>query len=143
MSRKWSGAQRSAALCVSAFLSLSLPTACKPENRGSRSVVNLQQPTHPLTTLSVVDLGVLAPTQTASASLVVRNTLDSVVTVSRIETSCPCVRVLPHLFHVGPLAEVKLTVHFDPVEEPDFRGPLSVDYYGRESSGDIEVDPKV
>ncbi|MBX6314538.1 MAG: DUF1573 domain-containing protein, partial [Isosphaeraceae bacterium] len=78
-----------------------------------------------------LSLGVLKPGQAAQASLTLRNPCPEPLTVERIETSCPCIRVAPQQpVRIEPGRAAVLGVSFDPSGEPDFRGGLSVDVTG-------------
>ncbi len=72
------------------------------------------------------ELGVLKSSQQAESQVVLRNPGRGPIVIGRIETSCPCVRVAPGMFPVGPGEAKSLAVRFDPSDEPDFRGELSV-----------------
>jgi hypothetical protein len=62
-----------------------------------------------------------------------RNPGPRPVSVERIETSCPCIRVEPARFKVGPGEFAELVARFDPSHDPDFRGGLSIEVVGRSS----------
>ena len=72
------------------------------------------------------EMGVLKPGQQAELKIVLRNPGREPIAIRRIETSCPCVQVAPVMFRVGPGEVKSLAVRFDPSDEPDFRGELSV-----------------
>jgi hypothetical protein len=91
----------------------------------------------------VLSLGTLAPGQSASGRMSLRNTSASAVTVARIDTSCPCVRVAPLTTRIDSGTEATLTVAFDPTEEPDFRGGLSVELTGFDVGGFILFKARV
>ncbi len=48
------------------------------------------------------------------------------LTIDRVESSCPCVNVTPMPTRVEPYGVATLGVMFDPADEPDFHGSLSV-----------------
>ena len=48
------------------------------------------------------------------------------LTIDRVESSCPCVRVTPTVASLEPGVIATLDVAFDPSEDPDFHGSLSV-----------------
>jgi len=78
-----------------------------------------------------VDLGVLPPGRSAQATISLRNPGPRPVSVERIETSCPCIRAEPASFKVGPGELAELVTRFDPSDDPDFRGGLSIEVVGR------------
>jgi hypothetical protein len=80
---------------------------------------------------STLSLGVIDHGQAAEAVLTLENPRKSAVEVSRIETTCPCLRVTPDSIRVGPRTGGSVTVRFDTSEEPDFSGGLSIDVIGR------------
>jgi hypothetical protein len=74
-----------------------------------------------------VNLGLLQPGSSAQRPLVVNNPGLRSVSVRRIESSCPCIRVEPGRLELLARAGQDLMVTFDPTEEPDFRGGLLVE----------------
>ncbi len=75
-----------------------------------------------------LSLGVLRPGQDARAELAIRNAGPDPVVIARSRTSCPCITLQPIPLRLGPGESAALTVRFDPDEEPEFRGGLSVAY---------------
>jgi len=59
------------------------------------------------------------------------------VIVAMVETSCPCLNVAEQSTNIGPGQAAELTVKFDPTDDPDFRGGLSIDVIGRDPRGGI------
>jgi hypothetical protein len=84
-----------------------------------------------------ISLGTLDPGQSAIAKLTLRNSGPHPVIVSRAQTGCPCLNVAGQTAYIGPGQAVNLTVEFDPTEDPDFRGRLSIDVFGRDQPGKI------
>ncbi len=77
-----------------------------------------------------ISLGTLRPGESSFASLRLRNAGDTLLTVSRIATSCPCVSIEPLPTSVAPRQVVKLTVHVDRESDPEFESPLEVEVTG-------------
>jgi hypothetical protein len=67
----------------------------------------------------------------------VRNTQQTPLTLQRIGTSCPCIRVTSLPVQVGPAESRGLSVTFDPASEADFVGRLRVGITGYLSDGRI------
>jgi hypothetical protein len=65
--------------------------------------------------------------------IAVRNRTDRPLSIERIETECPCVRLDPIPLRLEPGGTMPLVVAFDPTEEPAFRGGLSVGVVGYEN----------
>ena len=88
------------------------------------------------------EFGVLSPGRRARSSIVLTNAGVEAIWISRIETSCPCVRISPESFQVGVGEAKRLTARFDPTDEPDFRGGAFGDRDGlrRRGSGRVR-DP--
>lgn len=57
--------------------------------------------------------------------------------VATVETSCPCLLVSKQPVCVRPGECADLTVKFDPTDDPDFRGGLSIHVIGRDPTGEI------
>jgi hypothetical protein len=75
--------------------------------------------------------------------LTLRNVSAEAISIDRVETSCSCVSVSPLPARVEAGSERALTVAFDPAEEPDFRGGLSVDVTGHGPAGDVVFRTRV
>ena len=90
-----------------------------------------------------VELGVVHPGEPVKASLSVRNTQDEGLTVERVETSCLCIDVGRVPVRVEPHQATGLTVTFDPSEDPDFEGRLSVQVTGYLTDGKIGFQTSV
>jgi len=90
-----------------------------------------------------VSLGILLPGQSADAKFVLRNLGPQTVTVERVKTSCPCLRVEPASFKVGSGEFAELVVGFDPSHDPDFRGGLSIEVAGLSTTGEVEFRARV
>ena len=89
------------------------------------------------------ELGVLKRGQQAESQIEVRNPGPSPFAIGHIETSCPCVRFAPGMFQVGPGEVKRLAVRFDPSDEPDFRGGLSVVVRGYDDVGQTAFETRV
>ena len=63
--------------------------------------------------------------------------------VARVGTSCPCLNVADQSINIGPGEAADLTVKFDSVHDPDFRGGLSIDVIGRGPAGGIVIGTRV
>jgi hypothetical protein len=83
-----------------------------------------------------LDVGEPPPGRGASGRFAVWNRGAMPVSVARIDVSCPCVRINPGSFVVGPGGTTELEVEFDPRDEPKFRGALAVSVDGRSASND-------
>jgi len=77
-----------------------------------------------------VSLGVVNSGQKATAAFTLVNHLSHALTIERIETSCPCLRIKPGSIRIEPDERKVLAVEFDPSTEPDFHGGLSIDVTG-------------
>ena len=76
-----------------------------------------------------IEFGFLRPGECAGLKASITNNLDNELVVERFQTSCPCVQIrmddeLPAI--LGPKDVRAITIEFDPKDEPDFRGGLSV-----------------
>ena len=88
-------------------------------------------------------LGDLHPGQTAKISVLVRNLGLEPVETSRFETSCPCLRVVLSTNRVEPDETAALEVEFDPSQELDFRGKLTIEYTGYSLNGKSVINGHV
>lgn len=77
-----------------------------------------------------VSLGVLMKGQKAKSAITLTNHGTSTLMIDSIETSCPCLTTAPSSICLGPGEGKILAVEFDPSDEPEFRGRLSVDITG-------------
>lgn len=75
-------------------------------------------------------LGTLIVGQHAEARIALRSRTSRPLEVHRVETSCPCLRVEPTSFKVAPGGSAEVDLAFDPSQEPEFRGRLSIDVAG-------------
>ena len=82
-----------------------------------------------------IRLGTLEPGRSVRVAVAVRNRSADPVVISRVETSCPCIRATPDRLSLAPGDSSELTLTFDPSDEPEFRGILAVEYVGRSSDG--------
>ena len=78
----------------------------------------------------LVLLGTLAAGQHAEATITLLNPSRDAVQIDRVETSCPCLSAEPTKFKVGPGESAEVRLAFDPSQEPDFRGGLSIEVIG-------------
>ncbi len=83
-----------------------------------------------------LSLGELRPGVPAGAQMVLRNPSARPVSVGGIETSCPCLRVRPVSMVIPPGESTVLTVEFDPTNNPDFRGGISITVIGVSEAGE-------
>ena len=86
-----------------------------------------------------IQLGMLAPGRSARVAVTVRNPGVDPVVISRVETSCPCVRATPDRLSLAPGESSEFTLTFDSTGEPEFRGRLAVEYVGRSPDGSAVV----
>lgn len=79
-----------------------------------------------------ISIGTLKPGQVARVKATLRNPRTESVRLDRVETSCPCVSVesLPTTIAANGASEIEVV--FNPSEEPDFRGALSVELIGKD-----------
>lgn len=96
------------------------------------------------------EIGRISPGQSARATFVFRNAGSQVMTIRRIETSCPCLVVDPTAVEVGSGESTILSARFDGSEDPGFRGRLSINVKGFDAmeklvfstSVNLEVKPR-
>jgi hypothetical protein len=79
----------------------------------------------------------------AESSLLVRNTEAVPVTLERVTTSCPCVRVAMAPLELRSNEARSLSLTVDPTDDPGFEGGLSVQMTGYLSDGGIGFQTKV
>jgi len=84
-----------------------------------------------------ISLGTLGNGQSAKAAAFVRNPGAGAVTIERIDTSCPCLRALLEPTTIGPGETGRITLSFDPKDEPDFQGELSIEVVGYEIKKEV------
>jgi hypothetical protein len=82
-----------------------------------------------------VSLGVVGIGQEARADLTLANPGSQALTIERVETSCSCLTIAPRSIRIAPGESKTLSLEFDPSEEPDFRGGLSIDVTGFAAGG--------
>lgn len=108
------------------------PLYAPPQN----PVTAVVQAGYPLgTSPDPVALGVISAGRPADAELVLRNHRSVPLTLERTVTSCPCIAVGGVPVRLKPNEAKSLRVAFDPTEDPEFRGALSVDISGYDESG--------
>ena len=90
-----------------------------------------------------IELGSLALGQRASRLVSVSNPLREPLAIERLETSCPCIRVGGVPFRLGPNEIRDLEVSFDPSEDPNFQGRLSVEVIGYRDDGRVVLQTRV
>jgi hypothetical protein len=84
-----------------------------------------------------VSMGIVFAGNFARAKLTVCNPGDAALTISTIESSCPCISLNPIPVRVEPGKSSWLEVVFDSNADPDFLGGLAVLVTGREANGAI------
>jgi len=82
-------------------------------------------------------LGSLDPGQAAVGYIEVNNPGPEQITVDQVETSCPCLEVFRVPSRIDPGQSRKLTLRFNPTEEPNFRGRLTIEVTGRTAEGRV------
>lgn len=86
----------------------------------------------PLSPLNVrpdpLSFGTLEPGVSAKGTLTVRNPGAESITIERIDTSCPCVKISPVPLVVRSNGAATLTVAYDANDDPNFRGGLGINY---------------
>jgi|GEM_PF-5395894 len=90
-----------------------------------------------------VELGELRPTQVGRGVASLSNPSDRLHEAAIISTSCPCLRVSHASIRVEPHSTATMDVTFDPSEEPDFRGALSIEVTGTDPNGTLVFRGKV
>jgi Protein of unknown function (DUF1573) len=121
-------------LAVSA---LAVATASCSRCGGFKSAGGSRPPELPLAARpESADLGTLTAGQSGRSELFLFNESGGKVELERVTTSCPCVRVVGTPLSIGPGLTAKLSVAFDPSEDPDFRGSLRVEVKGLNPDGD-------
>jgi len=84
-----------------------------------------------------IDLGIMRQGQSNAAKITLHNPSQQPVVVQRISTSCPCLHVVGQPLKLGPGESDTLAVGFQPSDEPDFRGRLSIEVIGRSIAGEV------
>lgn len=74
-----------------------------------------------------ISLGRLNPGERAQTSLFLSNPHSRPIAIKTIETSCPCLKVSPRCLSLNSHEETSLSIVFDPEEDREFRGSLSVE----------------
>jgi len=95
------------------------------------------------TTPDPVDLGILSRGRSAVAKITLRNSSEQPAIVQRIQTSCPCLHVERQSITLRPGESADLPVRFDSLDEPDFRGGLSIEVVGRGVTGGVVFATRV
>jgi hypothetical protein len=75
----------------------------------------------------VLDLGSLPQGTSATSEFVVRNTSSESVSISQVESSCPCLHIGLPAEPVAPGAQVRGEATLDMSREPNFTGNLAVE----------------
>jgi Protein of unknown function (DUF1573) len=96
-----------------------------------------------------VSLGRFAQGQAVKCEFRVVNPGSEMVRIERVQLSCTCLEVGPMPVRVEPGEENVLAVRYDPSEDPEFRGRLSVELSGLDALGravfrthaELEVTP--
>ena len=103
-------------------------TGCGRDSAPSRSAVSREVN---------LDLGTISPGSPAAGSLRLVNPSAQTWRITRVESSCPCLRVSPTEFEVKPGQSITLDVVCDLRSEPDFRGGLLIEVNGLQADGDV------
>jgi len=74
-----------------------------------------------------IELGVVRKGEKAQGAFSLFNPGSELLTIERIETSCPCLTVGPAPIRLRPGERTVLAASFDSSGDPDFAGRLSVD----------------
>jgi hypothetical protein len=77
-----------------------------------------------------LSLGVVGGGHRSEATFAIQNCGSELVSIERIETSCPCLSVSPEAVDIGPGEKVGMTIQFSTADEPDFAGVLSIEITG-------------
>lgn len=77
-----------------------------------------------------LSLGVLESGQSARRTVTIHNPTSHKIDVERVETSCSYVSVFQLPIAIQPCDTAELTVVFDPKDEPEFVGQLSIGLTG-------------
>jgi Protein of unknown function (DUF1573) len=85
--------------------------------------------------LDPVSLGRFAQGQAAKGEFRVVNPGAETVWIERARPSCPCLNVGSMPASIGPGEERVLTVGYDPADDPEFSGRLSVEVVGMDEAG--------
>ena len=88
-------------------------------------------------------LGTLSPGHATVGKFFLHNPGRVSITIERIVTSCPCLTINPAPIEVGPGLSTALIVRFDPAEDRDFRGGLSIEVAGFETNGKVVFRTRV
>lgn len=88
-------------------------------------------------------LRVVDSEKTAEAQFAIRNTETTPLTLERIETSCPCIRVGGVPVRLEPGARVELKATFSSSDDPDLQGGLSVVVTGYLADGRVGYQTRV
>jgi hypothetical protein len=83
----------------------------------------------------MISLGTLDHGMSGEAQLRLENPHDRELEVSRVEVSCPCLKVSPETIRLEPGSSKTLVLRFDPKEEPDFSGGLAIKVAGQTAEG--------
>lgn len=83
----------------------------------------------------LLSLGVLSPGRIGLAEVNLQNRTPFEVVVDHMETSCSCVQITECPVRVPPNGMARMSVKFDPSDEPHFRGGLSVNCVGKGNDG--------
>lgn len=118
---------------------ITLICTCVSCDRNPESVAKQNdQPIHRIRAYpSLVSLGVLRPGEPGRGTFSLRNDSKLVVIVDHVESTCPCVAISPLPIRIASKKTVNMEVLFEPQEESDFRGSLSVELSGKGSGSEI------
>jgi Protein of unknown function (DUF1573) len=131
------------AVIATLLFSVVLILNAKPPFRSAASVP-LRSPAPPMplrsqleTSPERISLGSLSPGETKRSRFTLTNPGLESITIERVTTSCPCVEVGPVPVQIRPGKTESMEVKFDPAEEPEFRGRLSIEVSGLDPAGSI------
>jgi hypothetical protein len=126
--------------CAPSVVSYSAPGQTQTHAPSSRA----PSERFPLETgASPVSLGLLRPGQSATGNIPLNNPGRDTITVEHVDTSCRCLEIGPVPAAVRARQTQQLTVRFNPSEEPNFRGKLSIEVTGRAPDGAVVFRTRV
>jgi hypothetical protein len=87
-----------------------------------------------------INFGKLSPNTVAAKTITICNGSVERLIISHFAASCPCISIEPDSLDIAPNFAAEIVVRFDPSEEPNFRGKLTVrvegkDFHNKESFG--------
>jgi hypothetical protein len=125
---------RSAIIRVATILAI-VPTACAPDFAQRSGPLPSSAELPLVGRPDPVDVDAAATGMETYGELKIANVSNRVTHLSRITSSCPCVRVCDAPQVIQPGEAVRVRVMFDASEEPSFHGKLLVDIFGEDPGG--------